>query len=557
MKIVTAAEMREIDRITSQRFGVPSLTLMENAGTAVAEFALSAFPKAASFGVICGKGNNGGDGFVAARKLAEAGKMVRVLLLGNATELRGDAAENFKRLVGKSKSPKAGRKPRKFQAKVAFPEVCQGLGSSGSGLAFDCDVLIDAVLGTGFRPPVSGAYAQAIAKMNASSAPIIAVDIPSGADADVMGDQSGAEQSGAVVRADSIVTFTALRPAHVFGNLTSGPIVIAAIGSPDDAIQSSLALNLITAKDIAQLFAPRSRNSNKGMYGHALVVGGSLGKAGAAAMAGFSALRTGAGLVTVATAKSTLPTVAGFHPELMTEPLEETEASTIALKAIQQVKQLAEKKTVLAIGPGISRHEQTSQLVRALVVERKTAIVLDADGLNAFEGRADDLSRRGDHASPQANPALVLTPHPGEMSRLTGMTITAIQHDRLNVAREFAKQHRVILVLKGDRTIIAGPDGECWVNPTGNPGMATGGTGDILTGIVAGMIAQFPGRAFQAVIASVYLHGLAGDLACETTGEQALVATDLIRTLPTAIRQIQQQADEKWATIGEQGTKGH
>lgn len=540
MKIVTAAEMREIDRVTSERFGVPSVTLMENAGSAVAEFALSSHPAAKSFGVICGKGNNGGDGFVAVRKLAEAGKSVRVLLLGDPKELRGDAAENFKRLTSLANSTKRKSKfppSRSRRGKDGAPrdlsslEIHRGLESAGAASVFECDVLIDAILGTGFRPPVSGAYAQAVAEMNAAGKPIIAVDIPSGADADadVMG-----EQTGAVARADAIVTFTAPRPAHVFGNLTSGPVIIAPIGSPDDAIKSSLHLNLITPKDFSALLKPRPRDSNKGMYGHVLVIGGSSGKAGAAAMAGFSALRAGAGLVTVGTAKSVLPTVAGFHPELMTEPLEETAEGTIAASALSRIEQLAAKKSVLAIGPGISRNEQTAEIVRKLTTETKTTVVLDADGLNAFEGRSDDLNGHGR--------TLVLTPHPGEMARLTGLSIAAIQRDRVNVAREFAKLHKVILVLKGDRTIVAGPDGEAWANPTGNPGMATGGTGDILTGIVAGMLAQFPYRAVQAVIAAVYLHGLAGDLACGTwpftdgLGEQSLVATDLIHSLSLAFR---------------------
>ena len=546
MKIVSAAEMREIDRVTSERFGVPSLTLMENAGTAVAEFARKKYPFARTFGVVCGKGNNGGDGFVAARKLAEAGKSVRVFLLGNEKELRGHAVENYARLkslsppfrkerekggaTGRLKSPTTRKKHIKEGSPASFAlEIHQGWGSSGPDSVFSCEVLIDAILGTGFRPPVSGAYAEAIAKMNAAGKSVIAVDIPSGADADVMG-----EQTGAVAHADAIVTFTAPCPAHVFGNLTSGPIVIAPIGSPEEAIQSSLHLNLITPKDFTELLQPRLRNSNKGMYGHVLVVGGSLGKAGAAAMAGFSALRAGAGLVTVATAKSVLPTVAGFHPELMTEPLEETSDGTIARDALPRIEQLAGKKTVVAIGPGISRKEQTAEVVRKLVRESKVPIVLDADGLNAFEGRADDLTGRGR--------TLVITPHPGEMARLTGMSIAEIQRDRVNVAREFAKQQQLILVLKGDRTIVASPDSEAWINPTGNPGMATGGTGDILTGIVAGMLAQFPDRPVEAVIAAVYLHGRAGDEACGARpfrygkGEQSLVATDLIQSLPLAFR---------------------
>lgn len=536
MKIVTSAEMREIDRATSERFGVPSLTLMENAGSAVAEFALTASRNVKSIGVICGKGNNGGDGFVAARKLHESGKEVRVLLLGQPAELKGDAGENWRKLESLAKSPRC--------------RILTGWPANDANSVFDCDVLIDAILGSGFRPPVSGVYAEAIAAINSRATPVIAVDVPSGADSDVFGNQSGA-----VARADAIVTFTAPRPAHVFGNLTSGPVVIAAIGSPDEAIQSSLNLNIITAKDIASLAAPRPRDSNKGMYGHVLLIGGSLGKAGAAAMAGFSALRAGTGLVTVATARSVLPTVAGFHPELMTEALQETADGAIALKAQPAIERLAEKKTVLAIGPGISRNAETAEVVRHLVTAAETAVVLDADGLNAFEGRAGELKReRGDGEesgtkSGGSGRTRVLTPHPGEMSRLNGMSIASIQRDRVNVARAFAQEHGVILVLKGDRTIVAAPDGQCWVNPTGNPGMATGGTGDILTGMVAGILAQNPQRPLRAVIGAVYLHGLAGDIACEKMGEQSLVATDLITALPEAFRRVREKAAEKPVAI--------
>src|SRR5690242_10285131 len=371
MKIVTTADMREIDRVTSERFGVPSLTLMENAGAAVAEFALLQYPSAKSFGVICGKGNNGGDGFVVARKLHEAGKQVMVLLLANPAELRGDAAENYKKLALPLKPTPLPNKRKKSAASTrsrssAVPPfaIFKGWEKVGVESVFNCDLLVDAILGSGFRPPVSGMYAQAIAKINATITPVIAVDIPSGADSDVMG-----EQTGSVARADAIVTFTAPRPAHIFGNLTSGPTVFAPIGSPDEAIHSSLDRNLITPRDIASLVGPRPRDSNKGMYGHVLVIGGSLGKAGAAAMAGFSALRAGAGLVTVATAKSVLPTVAGFHPELMTEPMAETGDGTIGIHALEGLKKLAEKKTVLAIGPGISRNEETAELVRRTLAD--------------------------------------------------------------------------------------------------------------------------------------------------------------------------------------------
>lgn len=243
-------------------------------------------------------------------------------------------------------------------------------------------------------------------------------------------------------------------------------------------------------------------------------------------MAGFSALRSGAGLSTVATARSVMGTVAGFHPELMTEPLEETESGTISGKAMEAITALAERKSVLAIGPGISRHHETSAFVRAVVQQCQAPMVLDADALNAFEGVGQALAGRGRN--------VVVTPHPGEMSRLTGLTIAEVQSSRVEVARKFAREHELIVVLKGHRTLIASPAGEVWVNPTGNPGMATGGTGDVLTGIVAGLIAQYPQRVFEATVLAVYLHGLAGDLAANVLGESSLVATDLVRYLPEA-----------------------
>ena len=507
MKIVSAAEMREIDRASSERFGVPSLTLMENAGSAVARFILSDFPHVERVSVICGRGNNGGDGFVVARKLRDAGRAVRILLLCSPEELRGDAAVMFRKLPN---PPRVARGAR-------------DLDSAAAGEMFSADLLVDAVLGTGFRPPVSPLYAAAIGKMNESLAPVVAVDIPSGADADAL-----PAPGATIARADAIVTFTAPRPAHVFANLTAGPTVIVPIGSPAEALVSRLRLHLSTPTDFAALVAPRQRDANKGSYGHVLVIGGSLGKAGAAAMAGFSALRAGAGLATVATPQSVLPTVAGFHPELMTEPLEETSSGTIASSNLQSsfMDKLVEAKTVLAIGPGISRDSDTAEFVRRTVQRYKTPIVLDADGLNAFEGRNSDLTRNIG--------SIVITPHPGEMSRLTGRSVPEIQANRLEVARDFAREHELIVVLKGHRTLTASPDGEVWVNPTGNPGMATGGSGDVLTGMVAGLIAQHPQHVLQAAALAVYLHGLAGDLAGAAVGESSLVATDLVRFLPQA-----------------------
>jgi ADP-dependent NAD(P)H-hydrate dehydratase / NAD(P)H-hydrate epimerase len=515
MKIVTAAEMRAIDRATSERFGVPSLTLMENAGTAVVEHALAHYPSAQRIVVFCGKGNNGGDGFVAARHLHEKGKSVQVILLADPADLRGDAAEMYKKLP----------------VRAIVIRSSEDLTSNCAQFA-DADLYLDAILGTGFKPPVKGLYAEAIAVLNLRDVPVIAVDIPSGADADAM-----TARQGTIVRANSVVTFTAPRPAHIFSMLTKGVTEVAPIGSPPEAIQSALHLNVITAWDIAALVAPRAAESNKGNYGHVLVIGGSVGKAGAAAMAGMSALRAGAGLATVATAKSVLATVAGFHPEIMTEPFPETRAGSIALRAKKPVINLAKGKTVLAIGPGISRVPETANLVRTLVSESEIPIVLDADGLNAFEGKAKQLNGK--------ERTLVITPHPGEMARLAGCTVVDVQKNRLEIARSFAREHDLIVVLKGHRTLVVQPNGEAWVNTTGNPGMSTGGTGDILTGMIAAMIAQNPKHASLAVCAAVHLHGLAGDVMRERVGEHAMVATDLLRGLPEAFRRAQRAAHEK------------
>jgi ADP-dependent NAD(P)H-hydrate dehydratase / NAD(P)H-hydrate epimerase len=524
MKIVSAAEMRAIDRATSERFGVPALTLMENAGAAVAEHVLTHYGSARRIVVFCGKGNNGGDGFVAARHLHQKGRAVQVVLLTDPAELKGDAAAMYATLP----------------ADAVIVHSSEELKSDRVRLSLAADLYLDAILGTGFKPPVTGLYADAIAILNAANAQVVAVDIPSGADADAMVPHEPSQ--GIVTRADSIVTFTAPRPAHVFGLLTDGPTYVAGIGSPEEAIVSSLHLNVIAARDFAPLIGRRPRDSNKGKYGHVLVVGGSLGKAGAAAMAGMAALRTGAGLSTVATPKSVLPTVAGFHPEIMTEALPETDAGTIAAAAMGRVQELAKGISVLALGPGISRVPETADLVRILVARSDIPLVLDADGLNAFQGRTDELNGHGR--------ALVITPHPGEMARLAGCSIPDVQKDRLGVARRFASEHDLIVALKGYRTLVVQPDGEAWVNTTGNPGMSTGGTGDILTGMVAGMIAQHPNDVVLAVCAAVHLHGLAGDRMLNEVGEHSMVATDLLRGLPKAFADAQQTGREKFVRWG-------
>jgi len=520
MKIVSAVEMREIDRISTEKFGVPSLTLMENAGAAVADRVRAR--KDEKIVVICGRGNNGGDGFVAARLLHEKGNAVQVVLLSDPADLKGDAAVMY------------GKLPTPATVITSSDEL------KSKRDQISAHFYIDAILGTGFKPPVTGLYADAISLINASNAKIIAVDIPSGADADALG-----PQEGLIARSDEIVTFTAPRPAHVFSQLSNGPTHVAPIGSPEESIISSLHLNLIHPQDFAGFLAPRPSDSNKGMYGHVLIIGGSVGKAGSVAMAGMAALRSGAGLSTVATAKSALPTVAGFYPELMTEPLPETDAGTIATSAGLRLEDLLKGMTVAAIGPGISRDPHTSTLVRSLVVHHKIPMVVDADGLNAFQGHTNELNGKGR--------VLVITPHPGEMARLCNSSVADVQKDRLGTARKFASEHDLIVVLKGHRTLVVQPDGEAWVNTTGNPGMSTGGTGDILTGMVASMLAeekraQNPQTAIRAVCAAVYLHGLAGDGAKFREGEMSLVATDLLTSLPTALLGARAMAKQRVVT---------
>jgi hydroxyethylthiazole kinase-like uncharacterized protein yjeF len=598
MKIVTAEEMRAIDRATTEKYGVPSLTLMENAGAAVAEFAQKHFDFD-SVCAVCGKGNNGGDGFVAARKLHEAGKKVSVIVLAKGPdELRGDAAEMFKKLG----MPALWIAEEKDLSKA---EIEQALKS---------DLIVDAILGTGFKPPLQGIAKKAIICLNKAQGFLLAVDIPSGMDADLSWPP---EADTIYVHADAAISFTAAKPALVFGNLTEGPIAVAPIGSPARLIaeQSEVIRNVLTARDVLSISSPRPADAHKGDFGHVLVIGGSIGKSGAAAMAGLAALRAGAGLVTVAAPKSVQPLIAISAPELMTEPLPETAEGTISLLALAEREKLLKGKSVVVIGPGISRNEETAEFVRDLVSVCSTAMVIDADGLNAFQGAADEL-RPDNEVGPLA--VRVLTPHPGEMARLIGVPTGQIQSNRLLLARKTANETQTLMVLKGHRTVIANPRGEYWINTTGNPGMAKGGSGDVLSGIVAAMLAQFtqmedssfmpqeedplgglspattsrwvsahdvdaekiralrddyikkkdPGllreiqvlmdeKVRQAItlVASLhvakaaYLHGLAGDIAASLYGQQSMIATDIINCLGEAFAVCEDEAVSKFVYL--------
>jgi ADP-dependent NAD(P)H-hydrate dehydratase / NAD(P)H-hydrate epimerase len=516
MKILTAEEMRAADRATTAEHGVASISLMESAGAAVARFVMQELSQMVRIVVLCGKGNNGGDGFVAARILAVATYDVDVLLLGRAAEVSGDARIALERLAEVDLVP------------VEVDDEPALAGAAVTELLGSAELFLDAVLGTGFRPPLRGLAAALRERLAAHPAtPMVSVDLPSGWDAD----SRNFEEPDAY-RSDAVVTFTAPKLAHVSGFLTQGPVMVAAIGSPEAAVRSKTNLHWAgSAKRIAD--TPRPPDSNKGKFGHVAVVTGARGRAGAAAMASYAALRAGAGLVTAAVPESVLDLVAAMAPELMTEPLRETARGSIALANLDDAwfRKFLEKKDVVAIGPGLGQEAETQQFALRLIKlcgEQKIAMVLDADCLNAIAEQKYRLDGRGR--------TLVLTPHPGEMARLLGKSIPAVQADREGIAHSYATEHQVTLVLKGWRTLIAHPDGRIAINTTGNPGLAKGGSGDILTGITAALVAQFPDRAAEAVEAAVYLHGLAADFAVAEGDEHTLLATDVCDHLATAYR---------------------
>jgi hydroxyethylthiazole kinase-like uncharacterized protein yjeF len=475
MKILTAAEMRDVDRLTIER-GIPGLILMENAGCRVVDFLRDTFAPLSTqrVVVVCGKGNNGGDGFVVARQLftRKLCGQLTVLELFTPEDLSGDALAN-RRMLDACGCPVVRELP--FEANFAT-------------------IVVDAILGTGSQGVPRGRALEGI-RLIEERFPLakkVAVDVPSGA-----------------LRADYTVTFTAVK-----SYTKAGKLVVADIGTPGELCDTNpiYRLRLTTPDDIRLLFAKRPRDSNKGMYGHVLVAGGSPGKSGAPAMAGLGSYRSGAGLVTVAIPRSAPPPA---RPEVMTEPLDEN------------ILELLKKITVLAVGPGLGTEGETVRLVRRLYEEAEIPGVFDADALNALAG-----------ALPSTKKIRVLTPHPGEMGRLTRKSTKDVQADRLGAAQQLARQSGATIVLKGDHTVIAFPDGETWVNPTGSPALATGGTGDILTGMIAGLMGQHIKDWQRAVVAAVWLHGRCGELAGEHWGEEAAMATDLLDFLPQAMNEV-------------------
>ncbi len=524
MKLLSAAQMNEIDRLSSERFGVAGLILMENAGFQLfreLERHFAGRLRQQRVAVFCGRGNNGGDGFVLARLLDQHGVETAVYLLGAASDPSGDSRVNLEAWV------KSGRGVHELDEET-WESVTPTLGRFS--------VVVDALLGTGLRRPLGGLFARVVEELNRRDWFRLAVDIPSGMGADSL------EKPQLCFRADLTVTFAAPQPAHFLNPAQEclGEIRVAPIGIPRQLLDSDQWKVSVITRDLARRgLPPRLTDSHKGSYGHVAVVAGSRGKPGAAALASWAALRAGSGLVTCFTSRSAQGVVATCHPEIMTEPLAESDEGALALPdSSGTIEQLSSRDTV-AVGPGLGLAAETVAFVLKILVSLEVPVVLDADGINALEGQPEKL--RGNLSRP-----LILTPHPREFSRLSGVPTAEIRSNRLQIAPRFSQDHQVWLVLKDYRTIIATPDGKTLVCPLGNPGMATAGSGDVLTGIIAALTGACwaGGRRSErdlthSVAAGVYLHSLAGDAAARTGSMNSLTATSILDSLGQAFSDLE------------------
>lgn len=570
MRILTADEVRQAELEAGGRPNMSTLVLMQRAGSAVAQFCLAHF-KFDSVCVVCGKGNNGGKGLAAAEALRSvAAKTYVIVLARDESELSADAAAMCEPL---SLPPIWVANVEAFDSEIVRE-------------ALAADLILDAVLGTGFKAPLRGLPETAVAAINNAFGTVVSVDVPSGLDADLVRESAAGQEN--VVFAHGIISFIAPKPALVFGDLTTGPIAVSEIGVQPVSVSNNTGLQVVTGQEVGITFPRRRRDAHKGSFGHVLVVAGSLGKAGAAGLAGLAALSTGAGLVTVACPKSIQAAVSSFAPELMTEGLEETSEGSIALEAMSRLEQLLEGKDAVVVGPGLSQNAETAQCVRGLVTKIHQPLVLDADGLNAFDQHYSELKS-------SESGFRVLTPHPGEASRLVGSSIKDIQGSRTETARSMSRDTGACVALKGWHTVVAGASGETWINMSGNPAMAKGGSGDVLSGIIGAAVAALEAREssqerspvspdpmpvktwvqeiygadphekerkFQAqqlqrnslvaaaflkdvaVAAAVHLHGLAGDFVRDALHDQTVLASDVIKYLSEAFRDCEQQLEQ-------------
>ena len=522
MKILTSRQMNEVDRQTTKQLGIPSLLLMENAGLHLYLALEDYFEDLADrrIAILCGRGNNGGDGVVLARQLVQRGIQPEVYLLSKVERVTGDARVNLDAYV------RSGEPVHEITSSKQWAELSDGLQHF--------DVIVDALLGTGISKPLAGLYSEVASAMNLTDAFILSVDIPSGMFADAL--QGGVQ----TVQADATVTFTAPKIAHILNEDQEaiGDLRIVPIGTPAALMEGpDVYLNLITREMASSYLPPREVKAHKGDFGHVAILSGSRGKSGAAALCAQAALRTGSGLVTVYTPDAIQSVVASFQPEIMTEGLDSTPEGRFAAKAADAALGLFKGKDAAGMGPGLTTDPQTVRFVHKIVEKSKIPMLLDADALNAFEGSAKKLRRR--------DFPVILTPHPGEFSRLVGQTTSKVLADKIGMARKFAENFRLWVVLKGFRTLIATPYGQVFACPLGNPGMATAGMGDALTGVLTSLLGLYaaqkitqPEKITEALIFGVYLHSLAGDLAMAETSPDTLTATDVIDYLEEAYREL-------------------
>jgi len=514
MKVATAEEMQELDRKAIETYRIPGIVLMENAGRGAADVISNFFPEIhkKKIAIIAGKGNNGGDGFVIARYLLNQGIYVRVYLLTDPKGLRGDAETNFSifhRMKGEVISVPSSKDYIKVKRDLE-----------------KFDILVDGIFGTGLDAEVRGYYREVIDHLNTLQRPIVAIDIPSGLDANT------GKPLGTAIRASLTITFGLPKIGLLIPpglDYVGEKVKVIDIGIPKRLVEEEKIPTYLLEKEEIQkcLSIPRNPDTHKGDYGHLLVIAGSVGKTGAAVMACQAALRMGAGLVTLAIPKSLNAILEMKLTEVMTEPLPETPKQTLSLRAFSTIVRLCENKRAVIIGPGLGTLKETQSLILKLVRTLDLPIVLDADGLTALATQPKTL--------PIKNRSLMLTPHPGEMARLIRSQVKQVLEDRVGLSRNFSQSQHVHLILKGHPTLITTPKGEVYINPTGNPGMASGGTGDVLTGMIGGLVCQGFDILSSLQIA-VYLHGMAGDEGAQEMGEKSLIATDIIEKIPTLLK---------------------
>jgi len=523
MYLVTAGEMQDMDRNTIESYGIPGLVLMENAGRGATRMILETFCdiREKKVGILAGKGNNGGDGFVIARYLHQYGVEVTVYLLSMAKNIKGDAKENLK-LLGPLNIPliEVPDKSQFDQNRVSLDKQ---------------EIWVDAILGTGLTSDVKGFFKDTINFVNNSNVPVFSVDIPSGLNSDT------GKPHGVSINAEATATFAFAKSGHIHypGSHYTGHLGIVDIGIPDHIVKKTAPFqSLITFDMVCDGFRPRQADAHKGTAGHLMILAGSPGKTGAAAMASISAMKTGAGLVTLGVPASLNPVLESQVLEVMTEPLAETRDSMLAEASFDNIMQLLEGKACLVIGPGLGMSGETGNLIKQLLLNAGIPVVIDADGINHLSGSTDLLK--------QTNIPVILTPHPGEMAKLTGDSIRKIQKDRTESARKFAMEFGVHLVLKGTKTVIAHPDGSVFINPSGNPAMASGGMGDVLTGIIGGLVTQGYSPEY-ASIAGVFIHGASADSIMKKTGPIGILASEVLNAIPKRFLHIEHRDASPYA----------